>query len=189
MGACDHRLKAAPNAVLVAGVLAAGAEVLGFARALVEARYGAVRLASEAVPFTWSRYYEREMGTGLLRQFLAFERAIDPGRLGPIKAESVGLELAHAPEGCRTFNLDPGYLTLHSLVVASTKEASYRIYLGGGIYAQPMLAYVNKGFRPFEWTYPDYSAVEHLAFFRAVRDDALDRGVIGASGSGGGDRR
>ena len=165
--------------MLVAGVLAAGEKPFDLAISLLEARYGPVRLASERVPFTWSRYYAAEMGPELTRGFLGFERPIDPGLLGRVKVETVALEAAHAQEGRRTFNLDPGYLTLSNLVVASTKEASHRVYLGDGIYAQPMLVYVDKKFQPFEWTYPDYRDPAHLAFFEAVRRDARQRGVLG----------
>jgi hypothetical protein len=177
--------KAAPAAVLVTGVLAAGPEALALANRLLEARYGPVRLPSEPVPFAWSRYYAAEMGPDLTRQFLAFEQLIDPGRLVEIKGEIGAIEAEHARSGHRTFNLDPGYLTLSSLVVASTKEASYRVYLGGGIYAQPMLLYHDKAFRPLEWTYPDYKDPVHLAFFEAVRHDAHARGALGRSGQAG----
>jgi len=176
---CDGERMSASPAVLVAGVLAAGEEALGAATSLMEASYGPVRMASQAAAFTWTSYYAAEMGRELTRQFLAFERVIDPGLLGRIKLETGVLETEHARAGRRVFNLDPGYLTLSSLVVASTKEASYRVYLGDGVYAQPMLVYREKEFRPLEWTYPDYCDPAHLAFFEAVRRDGRDRGVLG----------
>ena len=179
MGDSGAKGKRAPEAVLVAGVLATGQEALRLATRLLEARYGPVRLASEPAPFVWTRYYAAEMGSDLTRQFLAFEQLIDPGRLGAIKVETGLIEAEHARSGHRTFNLDPGYLTLSSLVVASTKDASYRVYLGGGVYAQPMLLYRDKAFHPLEWTYPDYSDPAHLAFFESVRRDARERGVLG----------
>jgi len=175
----DGKREQAADAVLVAGVLAAGKEAFDLAIALMVARYGPVRLASEPVPFTWTRYYTAEMGPDLTRGFVAFERPIDPGLLRRIKVETSALELEHAREGRRTFNLDPGTLTLNNLVVASTKEASYRVYLGDGVYAQPMLVFKDKQFRPFEWTYPDYRDPAHLAFFVAVRQDAREREVLG----------
>ncbi len=167
-----------PDAVLIAGVLAAGEDALGLATSLMEARHGPVRMASEAAPFTWSRYYAAEMGPELTRWFLAFEWPVDPGALGQTKVETGALERAHARGGRRVFNVDPGYLTLSNLVIASTKEASYRVYLGGGIYAQPMLVYRDKGFQPLEWTYSDYRDPAHLAFFESVRRDARERGAL-----------
>jgi hypothetical protein len=186
MGHSAAEGKRAPDAVLVAGARAAGQEALRLATRLLEARYGPVRLASEPVPFAWTQYYAAEMGPDLTRQFLAFEQLIDPGLLGAIKAQTNALETEHARSGHRTFNLDPGYLTLSSLVVASTKDASYRVYLGGGIYAQPMLVFRQKSFQPLEWTYPDYKDPAHLAFFEAVRRDARARGVLGEPDRGAG---
>ena len=173
------KIRPAPGAVLIAGVLAAGDEALALATSLMEARYGPTRMASDAVPFTWSRYYEAEMGSGLTRQFLAFERPVYPGSLREAKLATYALEQAHARDGRRVFNLDPGYLTLSTLIVASTKEASYRVYLGDGIYAQPMLVYRGGRFEPFEWTYGDYCDPAHLEFFLAVRQDARTRAVFG----------
>jgi hypothetical protein len=170
---------AAPDAVLIAGVLAAGDAALGLATSLMEARYGPVCTASDPVPFTWSGYYGPEMGPGLTRRFLAFERPFYPGSLRETKLATCAFERAHGRDGRRVFNLDPGYLTLSTLVIASTKEASYRVYLGKGIYAQPMLVYRDGRFEPFEWTYPDYSHSAHLAFFQAVRRDARARGLLG----------
>jgi hypothetical protein len=174
----EQSQRRAPDAVLVVGVLAAGNEALELAVSLMEAAHGPVRTASEAAPFSWSRYYAAEMGPDLTRQFFAFERAIDPGLLRQIKADTGRLERAHARAGRRIFNLDPGYLTLSGLVVASTKDASYRVYLGDGIYAQPMLVYANGKFQPLDWTYPDYRDPVHLALFEAVRRDGCERGVL-----------
>jgi hypothetical protein len=179
MGPEPVKIRRASDAVLISGVLAAGEEALALATSLMEARYGPTRMASDPVPFTWSCYYDAEMGPGLTRRFLAFERPIYPGSLGETKLATCALEEAHARDGRRMFNLDPGYLTLSTLVVASTKEASYRVYLGDGTYAQPMLVYRAGQFEPFEWTYPDYRDLAHLGFFLAVRQDARARGVFG----------
>jgi hypothetical protein len=172
------RLPKAADAVLVAGLLAAGPEALELATSLLTERYGAVMLAGEPVAFAWTRYYEREMGPGLTRQFLAFERPFYPGLLGRTKRETCRLEQEHARDGRRIFNLDPGYLTLSALVVASTKEASYRVYLGDGTYAQPMLVYRDRHFHPYEWTYADYADGAHLRFFEEVRALSRQRGLL-----------
>jgi len=172
-------IRPASDAVLIAGVLAGGDAALGLATSVMEARYGPVRMVSDAASFTWSPYYDAEMGPGLTRRFLAFERPFYPGSLREAKLATCAFEQAHARDGRRVFNLDPGYLTLNTLVVASTKEASYRVYLGGGTYAQPMLVYRGGRFEPFEWTYPDYRDSAHLGFFLAVRQDGQARGALG----------
>ena len=185
MSRLEHQQRRAPTAVLVAGVLTANGAALERAASLLAARYGGVHMASKPVPFTWSRYYAAEMGPELTRRFLAFEARIDPGALAAIKVATIALEIEHAAGGRRTFNLDPGYLTLNGLFVASTKEASYRVYLGGGIFAQPMLVYRHGRFEPYEWTYPDYADPAQCAFFKAVRDDAQGRGLLAHPGAAG----
>ncbi|MBN1916453.1 MAG: DUF4416 family protein [Verrucomicrobia bacterium] len=167
-----------PDAVLVCGLIATGEAAADSATLLLVASCGPILLASSRVPFAWTDYYAAEMGDGLLRQFLAFERPFYPGRLGETKRATCVMEREHARDGRRTFNLDPGYMTFSTLVVASTKEASYRVYLGAGIYAQPMLVYRERRFHPFEWTYPDYADSTHTGYFAAVRRLARDRGIL-----------
>ena len=47
--------------------------------------FGPIALVSDAFDFTETDYYTATMGDGLKKQFLAFERLIDPGELAGIK--------------------------------------------------------------------------------------------------------
>lgn len=139
-----------------------------------EVRFGPPALISDAFDFTETNYYDAEMGPGLKKQFWAFAEPIDPGRLAAIKrqtneweAEYAGLKIHTEP---RPLNLDPGYLTLAKLVLASTKDHAHRIYLGDGIYAEVTLSYRGGAWRPFEWTYPDYRRPDFHAFFSRCRE-------------------
>jgi hypothetical protein len=136
--------------------------------------FGASAAISAAFEFTETDYYAAEMGAGLKKQFWAFEAPIDPGRLTAIKlatnfweAEYAGLALHPEP---RPLNLDPGYLTLAKLVLASTKDHAHRIYLADGIYAEVTLAYRGGAWHAFDWTYPDYRRADFHAFFSACRE-------------------
>ena len=82
---------------------------------------------------------------------------------------------AEADQDKRTVNIDPGYLDLAKLVVASTKDASYRVYLKDGIYAQGMLYYMKNTFTPFEWTYVDYKDSLYISFFNEIRENFRKR--------------
>jgi hypothetical protein len=66
-------------------------------------------------------------------------------------------------------NLDPGYLEAGKLVLASTKNASQRIYLRAGIYAEATLLYYEGAFHGCSYTYPDYLWPQTLAFFIRLR--------------------
>jgi len=131
--------------------------------------FGPVDYRSPRLPFTCTAYYEPEFGPGLERQFLAFEQLIDPGRLAEIKVLTNQWEARWSEGGRRRINLDPGYLSQAKLVLATTKDHSHRLYLGQGIYAEVTLAYRDRDFRPWPWTYPDYRSEAYLEILRAIR--------------------
>ena len=81
----------------------------------MESLWGRIDLRSEIIPFTFSRYYQRDMGKNLLRQFVSFTDLIDPEHLAEIKHQSNALEARLADELdhdgiARPVNLDPGYV-------------------------------------------------------------------------------
>lgn len=153
-------------------------EALAWGLRQSEAEFGPLAAVSHAFDFTETDYYAAEMGIGLKKQFWAFAAPIDPGRLPAIKrqtnfweAEYAGLKLHAEP---RPLNLDPGYVTLAKLVLASTKDHAHRIYLGDGIYAEVTLAYRKNAWQPFDWTYPDYRRGDFHAFFDRCRQILRD---------------
>ena len=155
---------------LIVAILASSADVLKRAHNLIEHDFGPIDIMSNILPFKYTQYYNNEMGDGILRQFVSFEHLVFPGKLCCVKKRTNEIEDTERLNGKRIMNIDPGYLTLSSLIVASTKEACYRIYLDDGIYAQPMLHFRKNEFIPFEFTYPDYADAENRAFFSRVRD-------------------
>jgi hypothetical protein len=151
------------------GVLAATRALLDEARALVGVEIAPVVLASEPVEWRVSRYYRDEMGDDIWRQFLALDTRIDPTELAALKLRTGVLEGRwRSPHG-RAVNLDPGYLDLLRVVLASTKDAAHRVAVGHGIYAEATLHFVNGRFVPWPYTYPDYAAPAALDFFTEVR--------------------
>lgn len=147
--------------------------------ALVE-RLGPVRRRSGTFPFTFTAYYTPEMGEGILRRFLSFERPATPESAADLKLWTNALEARLAgPEFPvpRPINLDPGYVTLSKLVLTTTKDQAHRIYLRDGIFAEITLSYTRGAWQPLPWTYADYRTEEYRAFFDLVRRD-----IAGASG-------
>jgi len=155
--------------VLVAGLLAHTTESLDQALRETENVWGEASHKSEAVDFSFTDYYEAEMGLRLRRQFIAFSRTVSAETLRDAKIITNRIEERLSMESRRAFNIDPGYLDLGTLVLASTKDATYRVYLGDGIYAQPMLYFEKGSFRPWPWTYPDYRTEGTILFFNSVR--------------------
>jgi hypothetical protein len=160
---------------LIVGVFTAREELLGAVRAELCESYGTVDHVSPIWPFDFTSYYAEEFGENLLRQFLTFAELIDPARLPEIKLFTNSLESQLASQGKRQANLDPGYVDLSKLVLATTKNHQHRIYLGRGIYAEVTLRFTRRSFRSWEWTYPDYRTEDYVQFFNEVRATYLEQ--------------
>lgn len=155
---------------LICGLLAVGVERLEQGQAALEERFGPADLVGEIFPFDFTSYYAKELGEGILRQYISFVRLIDPGELAEIKLETNRMEEELAKAEKRAVNLDPGYLDLSKMVLASTKDATYRVYLGQGIYAQSTYYFQNGSYHPWQWTYADYQTAIAIGFFNRVRE-------------------
>jgi hypothetical protein len=70
----------------------------------------------------------------------------------------------------RPLNLDPGYLTLGELVLASTKDFAHRIYVGRGIHAEVTLYYKHPRWQHHEYTFADYRREDYQRFFSDCRE-------------------
>jgi hypothetical protein len=154
---------------LIVSAFAPSDALLTEARDALVAEWGAVDCESELLPFDHTSYYQREFGRGLMRRIWAFERLIDPGSLAAIKCRSNELEQRWAVAGKRAVNLDPGYVSMAKLVLATTKNHGHRVYLGQGIYAEVTLQYRDKAYRAWPWSYPDYATAEYCRLFEAIR--------------------
>ena len=126
-------------------------------RAALLRRFGPLDYDGEEVHFSFSGYYDEEMGGPQTRVFLAFRRLVDPSELWKIKLFTNRLEQKFsASGGLRRVNLDPGLLDLNRLILATTKHAGHRLPLRKGIYAEITLHYRKGSYQPFDWTYPDF---------------------------------
>jgi hypothetical protein len=120
--------------------------------------------------FDFTDYYAEEMGENLNRRFVSFERLIDPEKLASIKRKTCSMEKKFSEKGSRTVNIDPGYITLAKVVLASTKNFFHRIYIGKGIYAEITLAWQKGEYKTFRWTFPDYATEKYMGILKDIRD-------------------
>ncbi len=158
------------------GVLFTGDLILLEAEKKVSSVFGPVSGRSVKERFSkYTDYYEEEMGEGVFRCFWAFNIPFPRGALAEAKLATNRIERALAREGKRTVNLDPGLLTAESLILATTKPYSHRIYLAKGIYGDLALTFREGGFKPMPWTYPDYGEDWARDFFRDVRRELLSK--------------
>jgi len=136
---------------------------------------GKTDYVSERFPFDFTDYYTQEMGKPLFRHFITFDRLIPIASLPDVKRTTNQLEEKYAALlGNRPINIDPGYICLQHVVLATTKGYTHRPYLRDGIYADLTLIYRNKSFQPLEWTYPDYRQEAVIQLFNQFRKKYLE---------------
>jgi hypothetical protein len=133
--------------------------------------YGTIDLESVQFPFDFTDYYEKQMGKGLKRKFISFERLISPEELSGIKIQTNRLEAEIREEfhaNYRVVNLDPGYLKSSALIMATAKDFAHRIPLQNGIYAHLEFLFGKDEVKTLDWTYPDYRTEGYQDFFLKV---------------------
>jgi hypothetical protein len=132
-------------------------------------------------PWEHTKYYQKEMGAGLKRQFIFFQNQIQPEDIVKIKLNTIQLEKQHLNDsGGRRINLDPGYLDTAKIVLVTTKDFSHRIYLGNGIYGEVTLIFSGRDYQVLPCTFPDFRTVEYLDVFKKAREIyKIDKGSKG----------
>jgi hypothetical protein len=137
--------------------------------------FGRIDLESPIHSFDHTDYYRDEMGPGLRRGFLSFDRLVPPDELADIKRFTNRMEIQwgrmKGKKISRRVNMDPGLLSLSNLILATTKNRAHRIYLSNGIYAEITLIYSKaQGWQTLDWTYPDYRTPVVTEFFSKMRE-------------------
>lgn len=136
----------------------------------IESFFGPVELDSAEIPFTFTDYYQEELGEDLIRFWVTPFGKWSPDCLIWLKRQAMEIETILKNGDKRRANIDPGILTPAKVILTSTKDYAHRIYLGRGVYAEVTLIYhKDKGYEPLPWTYPDYRTEEAREFFEEVR--------------------
>ena len=164
---------------LFVGVLSSIPQVLPEVEVCLSGSFGAIDLRSSIYAFESTHYYDEEMGSPIRRCFFGFSELILPGRIAWAKLRTNELELEFADKGLgvrRPVNLDPGYLELSKVVLASTKNFYHRLYLADGIYGEATLHYEAGAWRSFPWTFPDFRSGLYDGYFLELR--ALYRNTL-----------
>lgn len=123
--------------------------------------------------FQHTNYYVAEMGPNLVKGFLAFEPPFDQSELVNLKRETRGLEWMFGHYDNKDFrrqvNIDPGYVSLYHVALATSKNFAHRFYLSQGIYGEVTLLYRASGWEILPWTYPDYKIPQVQEFLSRCR--------------------
>lgn len=158
-----------PPVMFFAGILSRGEEDLRKALHALTTDIDSIEMQAPVEPFTYTDYYKKEMGVDLLRTFVLFGSLKNRESLADIKIATNEIEQALAIDCNRVVNLDPGYIALEHVILATTKGFAHRIYLRDGIYADLTLVFNNGTYRALQWTYPDYSEKRSILLFNDWR--------------------
>ena len=132
-------------------------------------RFGKVDFVSAGMDFNYTDYYAVEMGKALKRRFISFAKLIPIQDLYRIKLYTNRLERKFLAAKLRQVNIDPGYIDLAKLVLATTKDYAHRIFVRKGIFAEITLSFRANTFSANAWTYPDYCSNEYITIFNQIR--------------------
>jgi hypothetical protein len=158
------------SAVLFTGLLYQKAANLDSARDILKRPFGDIFLETPPLPWDWSDYYAEELSSAIVRVFLFFKNPFSQERIPEIKLITNGVEDQLSAGRRRNINIDPGYLTLSKVVLASTKNYAHRIYMGRGIYAETTLVFRGGRYQPHLFTYRDYASETYREIFARARE-------------------
>ncbi len=120
-------------------------------------------------PFDLTGYYGDEMGPGLSRVIVSFSRLGEAPALVDVKLATARIEKELTGSAGRRVNIDPGYIDYFKAVLASFKEGPQKIYLGRGVYADPVLNFESGEWRVFPWSFPDFREGFYMEEFGVIR--------------------
>lgn len=161
---------------LICGIITSGQSVFTRSQSCLENEFGSVDHSSPLYEFKSTDYYEKQMGSGLMRRFLSFHDLIKPEQLSRIKIRTNELEdiiRLESETQNRIVNIDPGYMTASALIMATAKDFAHRVPLRDGIYAHLELLFLKKSIKTLSWTYPDFRSEIYHSFFLEVRNAYL----------------
>lgn len=157
-----------------AALLAGTDDELAAARFELTQWYGPMDDISPIIPFSFTSYYQDQMGGPLLRQWVRFGLLFAPEQLAKCKLETNMAETLLAREFksrgvARPVNIDPGYVHRYKVILATTKDHAHRVYLSEGIYGEVTLHWHQNTWTPWPWTYADYQSPTATEFFTKAR--------------------
>lgn len=155
---------------LFAGILINDLNLIDHILNILSKKFGKIDYKSTPILFTYTDYYNKEMGEKIWRFYISFDKLIYGYELGKIKLITNNIEKKFSKNNKRNVNIDPGYVSLANLVLATTKNYSHRIPLNKKIYAEVTLIYENKKFNTLPWTYPDYADQNNIIHFENIRN-------------------
>ena len=161
-------IKKVDKVKLFSGFIFADPSILDKVISILIKKYGPIDLHSQIFDFTQTNYYKKEMGSNLKKTFVSFKKLIPREKIADVKIFTNKIEDKLALKKNRQINIDPGYVSLPNVALATTKDYQHRIYIGKGIYLENTLRFKKGIYDDWEWTYPDFQTKEYKMYFFEV---------------------
>lgn len=161
------------KAQLIAFVLQKGAEWDGALIDALERTWGKLRYRGKLYAFDRTDYYTPEMGEGLYRGVVSFEKEISPETIVQEKERSNALELSLAASenpDARNVNIDIGYMDLDKVVLPSYKRGPFKLYGGNGVWLDMLLTYAKGLFHSTAWAFEDFKRNPYQHDLQLIRE-------------------
>ncbi|HOO89076.1 MAG TPA: DUF4416 family protein [Synergistales bacterium] len=158
----------ARSAKPIVGILTSRTDLLRDFLGMLSDFFGREDIVGDWLAFDHTRYYEEEMGSGLLRTFVSFERHTAGEDAAQFKKWTRIVEDDFRRGGKRTVNLDAGTLDANKVVLVSGKHGGHKIALAPGVWADIMLWY-NRGWVALPWAFPDFRDGKLFPLFTEMR--------------------
>ena len=162
--------KEPPKAKLVCGIMWSNDDARDSAVKKLAGKFGEIDSESETYDFSFTDYYEDEMGRGIKKKIVSFRNLISREALPSIKIFTNQVEEEASGSKKRAVNLDSGYLTEHNVVLASAKERPHKPYIGEGIFADVVLMFRSGNYEAHRYTFPDHKEQLVRDYYKKVRE-------------------
>ena len=161
------------------GVITGHPDLMKELRPHLKRKWGEIDVESSLFPLPRETPHDEDLGPDLYRKLFSFRTLMAPDRLVDAKTWAVSVESRSAwkrlTPATRPLDIDPGYLTLSKIVLASAFDRSHRIALGNGVHAEVLMHWGSRVYTPREWTTPDFRTRPVARFFCQARERLKDQ--------------
>lgn len=153
----------------IVAILTGDTDLMNDAITCLEEHFGSCDFRSQWYSWNHSNYYEAEMGKGLQRSIISFEKLVYAYEAPNLKACTAAVEKKFSDEhGRRRVNCDPGYVDHLKVTLVSGKCGGHKVGIAPGVWIDYLLWY-NKGWQAFPWSFPDFRDGIYFRDFTQIR--------------------
>jgi hypothetical protein len=145
-------------------VMYSSEELLDKSKTDLVKKYGPIKIESPVYDFSFTNYYEPEMGKNLKKKFLIFEKEVSKEEMADVKFFITEIEKKYSNDTGRTVNIDPGYLSETELQLATFKEKSFKEKIHDKVWVHKVLEFDGDTIKQFFHTFADYRDKKNQEF-------------------------